>query len=336
MLELTWILIVVIGVALIYDYVNGMQDAANAIATAVSTRALTPRTAVLLAAVFNFLGAFVSEGVAKTISKGLVAPFMVSNQKLILAALIGALIWNLITWYLGLPSSSSHALVGGLVGAALYASGAEGVIWSGVISKVVVPGLLSPLLGFLVGFLIMVALMWMFRRANPSNINRNFRRCQVVSCSYLALTHGMNDAQKIMGIITLALVTGGLQSTFDVPFWVKFACAAMIALGTASGGWRIIKTMGGKMTKLHPIHGFAAELTSASVLSVTALLGMPVSTTHVISSAIMGVGASRRFSAVRWGVAKNIFIAWVLTLPAAAIMGGLSLMALEALGKAFG
>ncbi len=329
MLELTWMLIAVIGVALIFDYVNGMHDAANAIATSISTRALTPKSAVLLAAFFNFVGAFVSEGVARTMGSGLISPEMVSNQKVILAALFGALIWNLITWSLGLPSSSSHALVGGLVGAGLYASGLEAVIWSGVLTKVVLPGIVSPLLGFLVGFGLMVLLLWMFRQANPTTVNRKFRTCQIFSCSYLALTHGMNDAQKVMGIITLSLVTAGMQDTFDVPFWVKFSCALMIALGTSAGGWRIIKTMGGKMTKLQPVHGFAAELTSAGVLTTTALFGMPVSTTHVISSAIMGVGASRRFSAVRWGVAHNIMIAWIFTLPAAAVMGGFCLALLE-------
>lgn len=329
--EITYLLVIVIAIALIFDYVNGMHDAANAIATSISTRALTPRYAVLMAGALNFVGAFVHEGVAKTMGSGLVAPEMVKDQRIILAALIGALVWNMVTWYFGLPSSSSHALVGGLVGAGVYNAGAEGVIWSGVFQKVVIPGLISPVLGLVLGFFMMVLFMWVFRNSIPSKINQRFRKLQWFSCGYLALTHGMNDAQKAMGIITLALVTGGFQENFDVPTWVKLSCALMIALGTSAGGWRIIKTLGGKMVKLQPVQGFAAELTSAGILSSTAVLGMPVSTTHVISSTIMGVGASKRFSAVRWGVAQNILIAWVLTLPAAACVGALSLMVINGL-----
>lgn len=336
MLELNILLIIVIAIALIFDYVNGMHDAANAIATSISTRAINPRNAVIMAGILNFVGAFVHEGVAKTMGKGLVAPEMVTDQRLILAALIGALVWNLITWYFGLPSSSSHALVGGLVGAGLYNAGTKGVVWEGVVQKVVLPGLISPLLGLFGGFLIMVGFMWLFRKANPSILNKRFRKLQWFSCGYLALTHGMNDAQKAMGIITLALVTGGVQDTFDVPTWVKLSCATMIALGTSAGGWRIIKTLGGKMVKLQPVQGFAAEITSAGILSSTALLGMPVSTTHVISSSIMGVGASKRFSAVRWGVAQNILVAWVLTLPAAALVGAFSLMTINFVSGFFG
>ena len=325
MLELNVLLIIVIAIALIFDYVNGMHDAANAIATSISTRAINPRNAVIMAGILNFVGAFVSEGVAKTMGSGLVSPEMVKDQRIILAALVGALVWNLITWYFGLPSSSSHALVGGLVGAGLYNAGTEGVLWGGVVKKVILPGLVSPILGLFGGFFVMVGFMWLFRKALPTNLSRRFRKMQWFSCGYLALTHGMNDAQKAMGIITLALV----QDTFDVPPWVKVSCAAMIALGTSAGGWRIIKTLGGKMVKLQPVQGFAAEITSAGILSSTALLGMPVSTTHVISSSIMGVGASKRFTAVRWGVAQNILIAWVLTLPAAASVGALSLMAIN-------
>lgn len=334
--DISILLIIVIGIALIFDYVNGMHDAANAIATSISTRAINPKYAVIMAGLLNFVGAFVSEGVAKTMGKGLISPDMVKDQRIILAALVGALVWNLITWYLGLPSSSSHALVGGLVGAGLYNAGANGVLWQGVIKKVVLPGLVSPIFGFTVGFMVMVGFMWAFRRSIPSKINRRFRKMQWFSCGYLALTHGMNDAQKAMGIITLALVTGGVQDTFDVPTWVKFSCATMIAFGTASGGWRIIKTLGSKMVKLQPVQGFAAEITSAAVLSSTAVFGMPVSTTHVISSSIMGVGASKRFSSVRWGVAQNILIAWVFTLPAAAAVGALSLMTINGLSNLFG
>lgn len=336
--EITWLLVAVVAMALVFDYVNGMHDAANAIATAISTRAISPRNAVLMAGALNFVGAFISEGVAKTMGSGLVAPQMVSDQTVILAALIGALAWNLITWWLGLPSSSSHAMVGGLVGAGLYAAGSAGVLWGGVIKKVVIPGLVSPILGLTFGFGVMVAFLWIFRRSVPSKINRVFRRAQLFSCGYLALTHGMNDAQKAMGIITLALMTAGFQdpNEFHVPFWVKFSCAFAIALGTSAGGWRIIKTLGGKMVKLAPINGFAAEMTSSAILSSTALLGMPVSTTHVISSSIMGVGATKRLSAVRWGVAGNILIAWVFTLPASAAMGALSLMALRLIASLFG
>lgn len=334
--ELSWLLIIVVAIALIFDYVNGMHDAANAIATSISTRAISPRNAVLMAGALNFIGAFISEGVAKTMGKGLLMASMVKDQRVILAALIGALLWNLITWYLGLPSSSSHALVGGLVGAGLYAAGAEGVLWHGVFKKVIAPGLISPLLGFGGGFLMMAAFMWIFRKSIYSKINRHFRRMQLFSCGYLALTHGMNDAQKAMGIITLALVTGGVQDTFDVPTWVKFACASMIALGTAAGGWRIIKTLGGKMTKLTPVNGFAAELTSSLILTGTAMFGMPVSTTHVISSTIMGVGASKRIKAVRWSTAQNILVAWVLTLPCAALMGGISLAVIRGVTDFFG
>lgn len=337
MAEVTWLLIAVVAIALIFDYVNGMHDAANAIATAISTRAISPRNAVLMAGVLNFVGAFVSEGVAKTMGSGLVAPEMVQDQHVILAALIGALGWNLITWWLGLPSSSSHAMVGGLVGAGMYSAGTKGVLWAGVTKKVIIPGLVSPLLGFAGGFLVMLSFLWIFRRSVPSKINRFFRKAQVFSCGYLALTHGMNDAQKAMGIITLALMTAGFQdpAEFHVPFWVKFSCASMIALGTSAGGWRIIKTLGGKMVKLQPINGFAAEITSSCILSSTALLGMPVSTTHVISSSIMGVGATKRLSAVRWGVAGNILIAWVFTLPASALMGAFSLIAIRGIESLF-
>ncbi len=323
--DIPLLLLVVVSLALLFDYVNGMHDSANAIATVVSTRALTPRQAVILAGALNFIGAFLFEGVAKTMGKGLIAHTMVKQQEVIVAAVVGALLWNLITWYLGLPSSSSHALVGGLVGAGLYASGWKGVIWKGVIDKVVIPGLVSPLLGLIIGFIVMLCLLWLLHKVNPSRVNKVFLRLQVLSASLMALSHGTNDAQKAMGIITLALVTGGFQSDFSIPLWVKIACASMIALGTAAGGWRIIKTLGVKVVKLQPIHGFAAETTASLVLMSTAHLGMPVSTTHVISSSIMGVGATKRLSAVRWGVAGNILAAWLLTLPAAAFMAWLTL-----------
>lgn len=335
--HITFLLIAVIAIALLFDYVNGMHDAANAVATAISTRAISPRNAVIMAGVLNFVGAFLSEGVAETMGKGLIIPAMVKDQHVILAALLGALTWNMITWWLGLPSSSSHAMVGGLVGAGIHSAGMDAVLWPGVIDKVVIPGLASPILGLVVGFFLMVSFMWIFRHVAQTKLNHVFRRLQIFSCGYLAITHGMNDAQKAMGIITLALVTAGFlhpdPAHFHIPAWVKFSCALMIALGTSAGGWRIIKTVGTKMVKLQPINGFAAEITSGALLSTTAYFGMPVSTTHVISSSIMGVGATKRLSAVRWGIAGNILVAWVLTLPCAALMGSFWLIVVENLTK---
>ncbi len=333
-MEPMWILAAVIILALAFDYVNGFHDAANAIATVVSTRALTPRQALLLAASLNFLGAFLFEGVAKTIAKGLVAPEAVNHQGLILCALLGAIAWNLLTWWWGMPSSSSHALVGGLVGVAMARQGLAGVQWFGLLNSVLLPGLLSPILGLFLGFAVMVTMYWMLRRARPT-INSHFKRLQVLSASLMALAHGTNDAQKVMGIITLALVTAGYyngnaEGGFAVPWWVKIACATMIALGTSAGGWRIIKTMGVKVVKLQPVHGFAAETTAAAVLMGTAALGMPISTTHVITAAIMGVGATKRLNAVRWGIAGTILFAWTFTIPAAAAMSALCYLALRA------
>jgi len=332
-MEPMWILVAVIILALAFDYVNGFHDAANAIATVVSTRALTPRQALLLAASLNFLGAFLFEGVAKTIAKGLVDPEAVNHQGLILCALLGAIAWNLLTWWWGMPSSSSHALVGGLVGVALARQGLAGVQWSGLVNSVLLPGLFSPILGLVLGFIVMVSMYWMLRRAKPT-INTHFKRLQVLSASLMALAHGTNDAQKVMGIITLALVTAGYYTEtagggFAVPLWVKVACATMIALGTSAGGWRIIKTMGVKVVKLQPVHGFAAETTAAAVLMGTAALGMPISTTHVITAAIMGVGATKRLNAVRWGIAGTILFAWTFTIPAAAAMSALCYLALR-------
>lgn len=332
-MEPIWVLVAVILLALAFDYVNGFHDAANAIATVVSTRALSPRQALLLAGGLNFVGAFLFEGVAKTIAKGLVVAEAVDHQGVILCALFGAIVWNLLTWWWGLPSSSSHALVGGLVGVALARMGLDGVQWGGVMKSVVVPGLVSPLVGLVLGFLVMVALYWMLRSARPT-INKHFKQLQVVSASLMALSHGTNDAQKVMGIITLALGTAGFTTAnaageFAVPLWVKAACALMIALGTAAGGWRIIKTMGVKVVKLQPVHGFAAETTASAVLMGTAAMGMPISTTHVITAAIMGVGATKRLSAVRWGVAGTILWAWAFTIPAAAAVSAAGYLALS-------
>ncbi|MCE7870311.1 anion permease [bacterium CPR1] len=330
-----WLLALVIIIALAFDYVNGFHDAANAIATVVSTRAMAPRAALILAAFANFAGAFMGGAVAYTIGKGLVDSDSIHHQEVILAALLGAIAWNLLTWYWGLPSSSSHALVGGLVGAVLFWKGTAFVQWAGVVKKVVVPGLVAPLLGIFVGFWIMVTLMWAFRNANPFRIQKRFKKLQMISATLMALSHGSNDAQKVMGIITMALITAKVQDEepFYVAWWVKLSCATAIALGTSAGGWRIIKTMGGKVVKLQPINGFAAELTSGIILMTTAKLGFPVSTTHVITGAIMGVGASKRISAVRWGVAGNILTAWVLTIPAAALMGGVFMLIVKAVSN---
>ncbi|WP_020578156.1 inorganic phosphate transporter [Actinopolymorpha alba] len=310
----------VVVIALVFDYTNGFHDAANAIATSVSTRALTPRTALLLAAVMNLAGALISEGVASTIGSGIITPTEDAHgMTVVLSGLIGAISWNLITWWLGLPSSSSHALIGGLIGAGLAAS--VSVHWSTILEKVVVPMILSPLLGFCLAYLVMVALLWIFRKVSPSKANRGFRAGQSVSAAAMAFGHGLQDAQKTMGVIVLALVTAGLHTGSDVPLWVKLAAAGAIALGTYSGGWRIMRTLGRRVIKLDPARGVAAEITASGVLYVMAIgLHAPVSTTHTISSAIMGVGATQRLSAVRWGVAGNILTAWLLTIPMAAMV----------------
>jgi PiT family inorganic phosphate transporter len=326
----TLLLVVVLGLALLFDYINGFHDTANAIATSVSTRALRPEHAILLSATANFVGALTGTAVAKTIASGLATPPEGdAGQVVVAAALVGAIAWNLLTWRLGIPSSSSHALIGGLLGAVIVAAGPDAIIVSGVRDKVLVPLVLSPILGVGIGFLFMVVLLNVFRRAHPARINERFRRLQILSATYMAFSHGSNDAQKTMGIMTLALFSAGLLATKDVPLWVIIAAATAISLGTAAGGWRIIRTMGQRVVKLDPVHGFAAETTAASIIYGASHLGMPVSTTHVISSAIMGVGASDRFSAVRWGVAGNIVTAWVLTIPASAIVAAIAYFILD-------
>ncbi len=321
--DVSILLIVVVITALVFDYINGFHDTANAIATVVSTRVLSPRTAILMAAALNFLGALMFSEVAKTIAKGLVNP-KDATQQVILSAVIGAIVWNLITWKYGIPSSSSHALIGGLVGAAVaHHRGWDVVIWSapkmgGLQGKVLFPLVASPLAGFLCGFAIMLIIFTVFRRSHPGRVNGWFRRLQVVSAGAMAFTHGLNDAQKSMGIITMALLANHVIKTPDVPTWVKFSCAAMMALGTSAGGYRIIKTMGHRIIRLQPVHGFAAETSASLVIFAASHYGMPVSTTHTISGSIFGVGASKRLSAVRWGVAKSMVMAWILTLPAAA------------------
>jgi inorganic phosphate transporter, PiT family len=319
-LELT--LFAVVAVALFFDFTNGFHDTANSIATSVSTRALSPRVAVISAAILNFLGAFVSLEVAATIAKGILDTDAITLD-VVLAGLVGAITWNLITWYLGLPSSSSHALIGGVSGAAVAAAGWDVVKWDGLKDKVLIPSLVAPILGFVFAAALMVIVLWLIRRRAPSRVNRVFRRLQLVSGAFVAFTHGTNDAQKTMGIISLALVaTGHLNpDKFDVPTWVIASSAIAMGLGTYAGGWRIIRTMGHKMVKMQPVHGFAAETTAALILHGTATLGIPVSTTHVISTSIMGVGATKRLSAVKWGVVERIIWAWVLTLPVTGLLG---------------
>src|SRR5919204_6036421 len=301
----------IIVVALVFDFTNGFHDAANAIATSVSTRALKPRTAVLLSAALNLAGAFLTTSVANTVGKGIVKTEAVTLT-LVGAALVGAIVWNLITWYLGLPSSSSHALIGGLIGAMLVAHGPAFVQGQGVVNKVVVPGLLSPLAGLVLGFFVMLALYWLFRAWAPGPLNRGFRGAQVLSAAFVSFSHGANDAQKTMGVITLALFSSGHLHEFVVPTWVIVASGLTIALGTYAGGGRIIRTLGQRIFRLQPLNGFAAQTTAATILLVASLKGLPVSTTHTVSGSVMGVGASRRLSAVRWGVAGNIVMAWVL------------------------
>jgi PiT family inorganic phosphate transporter len=324
-------LLAVLVLAVIFDYINGFHDTANAIATSVATRALRPQHAILMAASFNFIGAFAGTAVAQTIGSGLVNE-TTTSQAIVIAALLGAIAWNLLTWRLGIPSSSSHALIGGLLGATILAAGTGSVKWSGVVGKVLVPLISSPLVGFVGAFLLMIALYWIFRRADRRPLTRGFRRLQVLSAAYMAFAHGSNDAQKTMGVVTLALFSAGVIPTVQVPIWVIVIAASAISLGTAVGGWRIMRTMGRKVVELEPIHGFAAETTAATVLLATAHLGMPVSTTHVISSAIMGVGSSKGPRGVRWGVARSILIAWVVTLPATALAGALAWGALATLG----
>lgn len=321
------LLIAVVAIALFFDYTNGFHDAANAIATSVSTRALTPRIALTMAAVLNFVGALLGVGVAKTI-KDILTGFdtldSIDALTVVLSALVGAIVWNLITWYFGIPSSSSHALIGGLIGVGLVAG--VGVDWDKVVDKVAIPMVMSPLIGFVGAFLVMLAIMWIFRRARPQQVNRGFRLAQTVSAAGLSLGHGLQDAQKTMGVIVLALIASGHhQNNDDIPLWVVVSAATAISLGTMSGGMRIMRTMGRKIIALDPPRGFAAESVAATVLYGMAIgLHAPVSTTHTMTSAIMGAGATKRFSAVRWGVARGIVFAWIVTIPAAALMAALT------------
>ncbi len=313
------LLVVVVVIALGFDFTNGFHDTANAIATSVGTRAVTPRVAVLIAAVANLAGAFVTTAVAKNVAKGIIDGGLATQQTLI-AALLGAIVWNLLTWWFGLPSSSSHALIGGLVGAALTQSGEKGVLWHGVAHKVVIPALLAPAIAFAGAFLLLLAIYWVFSSVNPGIANRGFRLGQLGTGTWVAFTHGANDAQKTMGVIALALVLHrhGDVSELDIPTWVKIAAGLAIGLGTYAGGWRIIRTLGQRVFQMEPESGFAAPAAAGTTIYLATKSGYPLSTTHVVSGAVIGAGATKRLSAVRWGVAGNIVVAWVLTIPASA------------------
>ncbi|MBR2214596.1 MAG: inorganic phosphate transporter [Selenomonadaceae bacterium] len=326
--ELQLMIFTVIALALIFDFINGFHDTANAIATSVSTRAIRPGHAIVMAAILNFAGAMYSTGVAKTIGGDIVSSAKQIDELILIAALFGAVIWNLITWWFAVPSSSSHALVGGLIGAVLVSVGAEGLNFFGI-GKIVISLIASPIIGIVSGCIIMTLLFHIFGRFSPSAINQKFRKMQILSAASMAFSHGSNDAQKSMGIITLALLSGGYLEVFEVPFYVKVLAATAMAMGTAVGGWRIIKTIGGNIFKLEPISGFAADLNSSVVIFTATLLHLPVSTTHVVSGSIMGVGTAKRVNAVRWGVAQQMVLAWVLTIPCTAVMGALAYLAAQ-------
>jgi inorganic phosphate transporter, PiT family len=313
------LLVLVVLVALGFDFTNGFHDTANAVATSVSTRALSPRLAVAVAATANLAGAFVTTAVAKTVGKGIIDTGL-ANEKTVLAALIGAIAWNLVTWWLGLPSSSSHALIGGLVGAAIAQSGLAGVQWHGLVHDVIIPALAAPTIAFAGAFALLLLIYWVFRWLTPSAANRSFRLGQLASGTWVAFTHGANDAQKTMGVIALALFEAGKISHFYIPTWVIVTAGLAIAAGTYAGGWRIMRTIGQRVINIEPASGFAAQLTGGLTIYTATKLGYPLSTTHVISGSVMGAGATKRLSAVRWGVAGNIVVAWLLTIPAAAIV----------------
>jgi PiT family inorganic phosphate transporter len=323
MLDAAFVMLcLVILAALLFDYINGFHDTANAIATCVSTRAISVRGAIVMAAVLNFAGAMISTKVAGTIGKGIVDSSNVT-QMVVLAGVIGAIVWDLVTWYYGLPSSSSHAIIGGIMGSVFAHAGASALKWAGL-KKIILALLISPILGTIIGFVFMLIIYRVFGNKSPSVLNKNFRRLQVVSAAFMAFSHGTADAQKSMGVITLALVSYGTLKTFVVPWEVMVGCATAMALGTAAGGWRIIKTVGHDFVKLQPVHGFCVETASAGVILGASAFGMPTSTTHVITSTILGVGLSKRLNAVNWNVAKRILIAWILTIPASALVAYLA------------
>jgi len=315
--------ILIVVFALAFDFINGFHDTANSIATAVSTKALKPKHAIIMAACMNFVGAMTFTGVAKTITKGIVDPFALTNGSLvILAALISAIIWNLVTWYFGIPSSSSHAIIGSIAGAAIASSGFSSLNYTGFI-KIIEALILSPIIAFVVGFIIYSIFKFFFRDLNLTKTNRRFRYFQIFTAALQSYTHGTNDAQKAMGIITMALLANNYATTGDVPFWVQFACATAMGLGTSVGGWRIIKTVGGNIMKIRPVNGVAADLSGAMIIFGSTLIHLPVSTTHVISSSILGVGSAHRLKGVKWGTAQRMLITWVITLPISATLAGL-------------
>ena len=324
--DLQLLILLVVILALIFDFINGFHDTANAIATSVSTRAIHPVHAIMMAAALNFLGAMYSTGVAKTIGSDIVRSADHIDEHVLIAALLGSIVWNIITWRFSMPSSSSHALIGGIIGAVLVSSvGAHGLNFYGI-GKIILSLILSPLVGIISGYIIMFFLFRFFGQLRPTSINGKFKKMQILSAAAMAFSHGSNDAQKSMGIITLALLSGGYIDVFEVPNYVKLLAATAMACGTAAGGWRIIKTIGGKIFKLQPISGFAADLNSSIIIFGATLLHLPVSTTHVVSGSIMGVGAAKRVNAVRWGVAQQMVIAWILTIPCTAVMGALTYM----------
>ena len=333
MLEIALLLLIII-IALVFDYTNGAHDTGNVIATVIATRALTPKQAVVMASLLNFAGAMVGNKVALTVGTGILSTNLIMNCKLlVLAALLGAIFWNVLTWILGLPSSSSHALVGGVIGAGVVYGGWGTLEYVSIFWKVIVPIFASPLAGFIVGYFATLGLAWGCTKMKPKPANRAFRKLQILSSSVMAFSHGMNDAQKTMGIIAVVLFKNGyLCSTFYIPYWVEFACYLVIALGTMSGGWRIVKTMGTKITKLQPMGGFCAETAAAISIIGASVAGIPVSTTHTITGAIMGVGSTKRLTAVRWGIAGNIIWAWVLTIPISAQISAFIYLFLTAFG----
>ena len=323
------LLVITVVVSLAFDFTNGFHDTANAVATSVSTRALSPRAAVAVAAVANLAGAFATTAVATTVGSGIIDSSL-ATEKTVLAAVLGAITWNLLTWWLGLPSSSSHALIGGLIGAALAQSGWSGVQWHGVTHKVVIPALWAPAIAFAAAFLLLLGIYWTFQRLTPGVANRSFRIGQLASGTWVAFTHGANDAQKTMGVIALALFADGQIHTFYIPTWVKVAAGVAIAAGTYTGGWRIMRTVGQRVYQLEPESGFASQASAGAVIWASTKYGYPLSTTHVVTGGVMGSGSTKRFSAVRWGVAGNIVVAWIVTIPAAALVAALCYFPLEA------
>lgn len=318
-----FIIAIVVFLALGFDFINGFHDTANAIATSVSTRALTPRRAIILASTLNFVGALSFTGVAKTIGGSVADPAQLEHGlQIVMAALLAAIAWNLITWWFGIPSSSSHALIGALAGAVIAAAGFSALNYSGF-NKILLGLLLSPIIAFSVGYLVMILFKRIFAKANPHNVNKRFRITQIVTASFQAFAHGTNDAQKAMGIITFALVAGSYQTDLEVPLWVKLAAATAMALGTSVGGWKIIKTMGTKIFKIEPINGVAADMTSAAVILTATVTHFPVSTTHAITSSLLGVGSAKRFSEVKWGMAGKIVVSWFITIPISALLAGI-------------